>query len=286
MIESNKIEIRLMTDEDVGAALRLKEIAGWNQTQVDWLRLLKLEPHGCFVALIDGKIVATTTTITYAKALAWIGMVLVDPKYRRRGIATQIVRAALERLHDKESATVKLDATPQGLAVYEALGFETELVIERWMGAANQALESDCLAMAATDFSEVCELDRRAFGADRSTLLKALIEEASVAPLVSRATDGSLQGYVLARHGTNASYIGPLVATNNAVASALLDGALNQMSGRQIYVDVNTTFEGGTRALSQRDFVKQRDLIRMSLGKKSEAGTSALVFAIAGPEIG
>jgi hypothetical protein len=28
--------------------MRLKESAGWNQTEADWLRLLSLERRGCF----------------------------------------------------------------------------------------------------------------------------------------------------------------------------------------------------------------------------------------------
>jgi hypothetical protein len=38
-------------------------------------------------------------------------------------------------------------------------------------------------------------------------------------------------------------------------------------------------------ALVERGFAKQRDLTRMSLGRKT-TGASDLVFAIAGPELG
>src|SRR6185295_9602070 len=112
------IEIRLLFEADIRAAMRLKEAAGWNQTEEDWRRLLALEPNGCFAAVKDGRLVGTTTTTTYSSDLGWIGMVLVDPHERRQGIATTLMNFALDYLNLKQ-ATVKLDATAQGKPVYE-----------------------------------------------------------------------------------------------------------------------------------------------------------------------
>src|ERR1043165_10290372 len=95
------IEIRLLFESDVPAAMRLKEAAGWNQTEDDWRRLLVLEPNGCFGVIKDGALVGTTTTTTYGNDLAWIGMVLVDPQQRRQGIAMQLMNVALDYLEEK-----------------------------------------------------------------------------------------------------------------------------------------------------------------------------------------
>ena len=92
--------------------MRLKDAAGWNQTEKDWQRLLALDSNGCFAAVKDGRLVGTTTTTRYGSDLAWIGMVLVDAQERRQGIATQLMNVAMDYLKDKV-ATVKLDATPQ-----------------------------------------------------------------------------------------------------------------------------------------------------------------------------
>ena len=79
MQEIERVEIRLLFESDIPAAMTLKEAAGWNQTEEDWRRLLSLEPSGCFAAIKDERLIGTTTTTTYANELAWIGMVLVDP---------------------------------------------------------------------------------------------------------------------------------------------------------------------------------------------------------------
>jgi GNAT superfamily N-acetyltransferase len=275
------IEIRLLFESDIPAAMRLKEAAGWNQTEKDWQRLLALEPNGCFAAVKDGRVVGTTTTTTYGNELAWIGMVLVDPHERRQGIATQLMNVAIDYLKDKV-ATVKLDATALGQPLYESLGFQFESVFERWSGISNvnNAEPSNVDAV-----SDLLALDRIAFAADRSKLLVKLIDDACVQPVLLRAADGTLNGYALARSGTNADYIGPVVAKDPQHVESLLDQVLSELSGRRVYIDFNTECGASTSVLSARDFVKERDLIRMSAGARSEK-TLPSVIAIAGPETG
>ena len=285
-MKAEELEIRLLEESDVAEAMRLKAAAGWNQTEEDWLRLLRLYPGGCFAATAGTRLVGTTTTTVYGRELAWVGMVLVDPEFRRRGIATALVRAALEGLGAAAVATVKLDATPEGAPVYEALGFEAELRVERWVGVARAKTSPSPAAEGAPDPSHIYEIDRRAFGADRSELLRALWEESCVTPSVSMGADGRLRGYAVARRGAIADYVGPLVAEGAETAAALLDDALKRLDAGRVFVDLNTTYAGGARVLEARGFVKQRELIRMRRGVGSGAGTSDTVFAIAGPEVG
>ena len=256
--------------------MRLKEAAGWNQTEEDWRRLLSLEPNGCFAAVKAGRLVATTTTTTYANDLAWIGMVLVDPNERRQGIATKLMKVAMEYLNGKV-ATVKLDATALGQPVYEKFGFQVESVLERWSGTAPTRNAETPKALDRDALRELLALDRIAFNADRSRLIQALIRDACVPPVF-------LNGYALARRGTNAAYVGPVVANAPQAVEPLLDQVLSQLPGRRVYIDFNTDC-AGANVLSDRGFVKERDLIRMSAGARSEK-TSPLVFAIAGPETG
>lgn len=278
----DQIEIRLLFESDIPAAMRLKEAAGWNQTETDWLRLLKLEPNGCFAAVEDDQLVGTTTTTTYQGDLAWVGMVLVDPQHRRRGIATRLMETALLYLKEKV-AVIKLDATADGRPVYERFGFKTESLVERWRGnVKTQPVERE---EAAIDREALLALDHLAFGADRSELIKLLIDDSEFAPSLVRNERGSLTGYALARAGTNAAYIGPVVTTETAQLERLLDRILVQFNGSSVYIDFSNECPVSSTVLAERGFVKERNLIRMSLGSRS-VKTSPLVIAIAGPEIG
>lgn len=283
------IEIRLLAERDLAAAMRLKEAAGWNQTEEDWRRLLRLGPRCCFAATDGERLVATTTATAYGRELAWVGMVLVDPEYRRRGIATALVGAALDSLEAEGVGAVKLDATPEGAPVYESLGFEAELVIERWAGAARGHASGHATGDGAAPphlVERVFEFDRRAFGADRGGLLRALWEGACVEPSLRVGDGGLLRGYALARRGSRAAYVGPVVAEDAGAAALLMDEVLGRLGDGPVYVDLNSSFEGGARELAARGFIKQRALVRMRRGDRTAAGTSGSVFAIAGPEVG
>jgi GNAT superfamily N-acetyltransferase len=114
--------LRVMTPDDIPAGMRLKEISGWNQTRGDWERFLTASPQGCFVADISEGVRGTATTISYEGRFAWIGMVLVDPEWRGKGIGTKLLRKAIEHLDGCGLLSIKLDATPQGKPLYEKLG--------------------------------------------------------------------------------------------------------------------------------------------------------------------
>src|SRR5215212_3523502 len=262
MTEAFDLEIRLLGEADLPAAMSLKESAGWNQTEADWLRLLRLEPRGCFAATAGGRLVGTVTTTAYGRELAWVGMVLVDPSYRRRGIASRLMGAALSYLEGERVETVKLDATPDGRHVYEKLGFKDELTIERWHRRAADAAAgarperadgAGGSAIEAARPAEIHELDRVAFGADRARLVELLVAE-SVVTFVRKRSDGGAAGYALARAGAVADYVGPVVASDSETAALLLDEVLARLASRPVYVDVNTRFESAARALDRRGF--------------------------------
>lgn len=282
LLGMKQIEIRLLFESDIPAAMKLKEAAGWNQTEADWRRLIELEPNGCFAAIENDRLVGTTTTTTYHEDLAWIGMVLVDPLHRRRAIATRLMETALAYL-DKKVAVIKLDATAEGKPVYEKFGFKAESLVERWRGTVeSQSIERE---VAVVNREELLALDRSAFGADRSQLINCLIDDSRTAPVLLRNESGSLTGYALARAGTQAAYIGPVVTTDTAQVENLLDRVLVQLSGSSVYIDFSNECGVSSSVLAARGFVKERDLIRMSCGSRSMT-TSPLVIAIAGPEIG
>jgi GNAT superfamily N-acetyltransferase len=285
MQEIERLEIRLLFDSDIASAMRLKDTAGWNQTEADWSRLLLLEPKGCFGAVKHGRLVGTITTTTYDGDLAWIGMVLVEPASRRQGIASRLMKTALSYLNGKVQC-VKLDATPEGKPVYEKFGFQVESLIERWSRPAKPKLLVPRKQKVSGDFNlSLYELDVLAFGANRSALIRTLIENSPVPPIINSNSNGSVRGYALVRRGTKADYIGPVVSTDSGQIESLIDQALDTLNGIHVIIDWNTECPVSPAVLTDRGFVKERDLVRMTAGAPSKK-TSPLVVAIAGPEIG
>jgi GNAT superfamily N-acetyltransferase len=263
------------------AMLRLCALAGWNQTRPDIARMLTLEPDGCFAACVGDQVVGTTTTVTYGTALAWVGMVLVDPDFRRRGIATTLMEIALHYLDGRGVRTIKLDATPAGRFVYERLGFQTECVLERWAGPSSAGSSAGLSMHAWDDFAGA---DRLAFGADRGPLLRSIIADAGP-PLVVTRVDGQIAGYALTRPGARAGYIGPVVADGVRTVECLMAGAAARLAG-PVFIDIDPAFPGAAELIHGLGFVRQRELLRMRLGPAVTWGGPLRVFAIAGPAVG
>ena len=50
------VEINLLREADLSAALQLEEREEWNQTEDDWKRILRLNPNGCFAPFCFGEL--------------------------------------------------------------------------------------------------------------------------------------------------------------------------------------------------------------------------------------
>jgi ribosomal protein S18 acetylase RimI-like enzyme len=91
------------------------------------LRLCGKEPVKLLVAEANGKIVGTTIINNRANS-GYISSVMVDPDYRRRGIATKLMTTALNyiRKRKKMRAVLHVDSTnAPAKSVYIKLGFKT-----------------------------------------------------------------------------------------------------------------------------------------------------------------
>src|ERR1700755_2441163 len=98
--------IRALTPGDIPSAMALSTAAGWNQTSEDWHRILRLSPRGCRCICAAGEVIATTTLLAYGTELAWIGMVLTRPEYRRKGLARRLIEDAIASAERDSIATL------------------------------------------------------------------------------------------------------------------------------------------------------------------------------------
>ena len=284
------MRLRVMTSADIPAGMRLKELAGWNQTAADWRRFLARSPEGCFVAEVGTRVCGTVTTIAFEDRFAWIGMVLVDPEYRGRGFGTALLERAIHYLDELDLSAVKLDATPQGKPLYEKLGFRSEYEIGRWTRRqppdASKPPRTGVWDPALPALLEsICEVDRQVFGADRRGLLKSLHEDAPELT-VGILKAGALAGYALGRRGSFADHLGPWMASDPDTARQLLEAFLAVSSRETQIADCLNAHAAAADLLKSFGFSYSRPLIRMFRGSNDYPGRPELLCAILGPEFG
>jgi predicted GNAT family acetyltransferase len=269
--------------------MELSTAANWNQTPEDWCRIMQLFAEGCRCIEDAGKIVATTTLLPYGTRLAWIGMVLTRPEYRRQGLAKRLMEDAILAAERRGIHTLKLDATDEGRPLYENLGFVVEKTVERWgresRGSARPKTGADhtdiarqhsCFVPYISD--ELFALDAKAFGVPRKGLLDVLSN--------SGKRNATRDSYVLSRPGRTTRYLGPCVASSHAEARLLIAAHLEGSSKScSWYWDLLPANPEAARCAESFGFTRRRVLWRMRRGEVME-NNDAMVYAIAGFELG
>ena len=282
------VSFRLFKREDIPFGMELKRIAGWNQLPADWERFLTLEPKGCFVAELGDnskESVGTVTTTTYELRFGWVGMVLVPPGQRRKGIGTALLMRAIEYLEQKGVESVRLDATPMGKQLYDSIDFHDEYHLERVQGCGQAMTFENVGPMRAEDISEVSVYDAPRFGAPRRLMLEQLYCQAPDLCFVARNQAG-LSGYLMARPGEDAWQIGPWTADDPETGEQLLRTGLNALGERPVFMDILSGHPTTPETLKKYGFTSQRPFIRMYRGKLSHPGRPESMFAICGVETG
>lgn len=279
--------VRTLMPTDISSAMELSVAANWNQTPEDWSRIMQLAPEGCRCIEEDGKIVATATLLPFGTRLAWIGMVLTRPEYRRQGLAKRLLEDVIGIAERRGIQTLKLDATDEGRPLYENLGFVVEKTVERWgrdKGKLLPAKATDDRGVAPSN--EIFSLDAEAFGASRKRLLEVLLGSGN-----SRVAS---TGYIISRPGRTARYLGPCVTSSEADARRLIASHLEDSTttdGEEAtascrwYWDLLPTNAKAVRCAESLGFTRRRILWRMRRGQMME-NNDAMVYAIAGFELG
>ena len=284
------IETRLMQESDLAAGDRLVRFAGWNQVENDWRIWLKLPRARVWVTETNGRVVASAAAIPYQRRFGWLGMVLVDPDFRRRGLAGELVRQALNHLEQEGCRCQKLDATAEGHGLYEKFGFRPEYEVRRWRRSAREldsgAARPDVVSLEPTLLGSLEDLDRPAFGASRQELLRSLLAAGKGICLQPRPGVKGVQGYALVRPGRAAAQLGPLVASSPRAAKKLMETLVRRCGGADMIADAATVSPAAEELLGRMGFSPVRRLIRMFRGPNQFRGRTEDVYCLAGFEWG
>lgn len=282
------MRFRKMEFTDIPAGVQLCRSAGWNQLPRDWEFFLTRDPEGSVVCEDDqGAVIGTVTTIRYDGRFAWIGMVLVDPLHRRKGIGRRLLEEAGLLLTNERC--VKLDATPAGREVYTKLGYKDEYNLNRMVAHKidHRQLNSRhaVIPFTTNDLARIKAFDKKVFGADRVPLLSWLL--AGSPTLAFKVEEGNnVSGYCFGRQGVEYTHIGPVVADSLMVAQSLVSAALKLCKNKSVIMDVPDHDEVWRRWLASVGFTLLRPFVRMYAGDNRYPGIPANQYAILGPEFG
>lgn len=125
--------IRMFEAADRAAVIALWKLvlpsdAAWNEPGEVIGRKMQVQPELFFVAASEGDVVGTVIA-GFDGVRGWIHKLAVHPNWRRRGLASNLMRRAEQGLRDIGCPKLNLQVRASNLEVlkfYQALGYEIE----------------------------------------------------------------------------------------------------------------------------------------------------------------
>jgi GNAT superfamily N-acetyltransferase len=231
-----------MHASDLVALNRLVQQVSWPHRPQDCAQMFEL---GAGIAAIDatGVMAGIGMRWSFGRDAGTIGMILVAPEKQGRGVGRSLMTALIA---GSGSRALMLNATSEGLRLYEKLGFVATGLVRQ-----HQARPGGRLALppaptvalrraVPTDRAALCAIDAAAFGADRSVLVERLLASGK-AWVVDRTIRPT--GFAILRAFGRGMIIGPVVAPSEDEAIALVAVAAKAAPHGILRVDVPTYAE-------------------------------------------
>lgn len=269
--------LRDMTADDLDAVSALSRAVRWPHRLEDLALMLQMGEGA--VAEDSTGLVGTAMCWRYGEDIGTLGMVIVREDRRRQGLGRALTQEMMRRLGPR---TVQLNATEEGLSLYEALGFAPIGRIRQHQGSAFTApmprlrKGERVRPMALSDGAVVAALDRAASGMVRTALLDALREQAQ-GVILDRA--GEASGFALFRRFGHGYVVGPVVAPDREGARTLITHWLGSQAGKFIRLDV-TADSGLSDWLTELGLEPVGEVVTMVRGRPPTRSDEAVTFAI------
>jgi predicted GNAT family N-acyltransferase len=283
------VELRRLNLQDIEQALQLSKAENWNQTEKEWELLIGNRQNICVAATLGDKLIGTATAINYENKVGWIGMVVVDKEYRGQKISNMLLSGIIE--NSKNIISLKLDATPAGLPVYQKFGFTQEYLVYRFISMSvfkNEVHFEPGISVERAipeNLEEITEYDKQIFGAERKQLIEFLIRNFPEKSWILRL-NGQINGIALGRIGSRFHQVGPVFASSPDFAKKLILKSLEDIESQPVIVDIPAHKPELTEWINTLGFTKQRHFVRMYRNENTFAGLTENQFLICGPEFG
>jgi len=278
--------IRTLTEADLEFAYKLNMAERWNDRKEDLLRMYNYQPEGCFIAEVKKEPVGHVFTVSYGK-LAWLGLLIVEAEYRRKGIATQLMNKAIDYLLQHGAQTIKLEAATQVSELYRKLGFIDEygsLRLSKTIKKPTRQKRDSTTAITKENINKIAAFDKKYFGADRTKILVSLFKE-NPQLCFANYDKATVEGYLMCRKAENGYSLGPFVCNPESTRTAknLLQACMNSLENTTLYVGVPETNKNAVDLLTAHGFTQYSRSIRMRRGPELTNEEVRGVFAIGGP---
>ena len=229
----DRLSIRRMTKDEVEFAIDLAAEEGWNPGIHDGRCFYATDPNGFFVGELDGEFVGSISAVAYNDSFGFIGLYIVKPEFRGKGIGTRLWEAGMAYLTD---LNIGLDGVVAQQPYYKRHGFRTAYHNLRYEGVGGGIMSEGVVEISEVPYKEMLVYDAGIFPAARPQFLKCWIEQPEGIALAV-IEDRRLAGYGVIRKCRTGYKIGPLFADTEHIAENLFAALKSHVPGEAIFLD-------------------------------------------------
>jgi GNAT superfamily N-acetyltransferase len=277
------LKIRRMRPGDITFGIRLSDQENWGITACDLKRVLTLNPKGCFVAQYGNRRVGLTTTTVYGRRVAWIGNVIVDRAFRGRRIGHGLVEHSLAFLLKSRIQRIALYCFSEHLRFYQSMGFVKDTAFLRLQRKAQPAdrVPSPSTAEHGLTLKQLLMADRKAFGADRSKLIRNVLTTGA-GRYLGTSEGAQRTTYLMIRQYSDLCEFGPWVCLdpNRTEPQKMLRNALALISKVPVEVSCLQKNRSPLALLERESFRVVRNGFRMLFEERADLGDDRAQYAL------
>jgi hypothetical protein len=181
-----------------------------------------------------------------------MGLFIMRADLRRQGLGRVLWHERLNRLRARlrPDAPIGMDGVFEMVPFYEAGGFNYLYRDLRFEGAAYGALDPAAIPLHQIPWPELAAYDVQVSGLSREGFMRAWLGQEGGHGLALRE-DGAIAGYGFLRPCRVGFKLGPLYASDPAIARRLLLSLLSAAQGSQVQIDVPEPNLAAMRLMNQ-----------------------------------
>ena len=224
------------TREELDVLLGWAADEGWNPGLHDAGCFYTADPGGFLLGRLEGEAVAGISVVKYGSDFAFLGLYIVRPGFRGRGLGRRLWQAGMATVAGRN---VGLDGVVAQQHNYRKSGYSLAWrnIRQEGSGGGSAPIDARAVPLAGVPLTAVLAYDQAFFPDERVDFLRCWIQQPGGTAL-GWIEDGTLQGYGVLRPCRSGFKVGPLFADSTAVADGLFN-ALKSAAGRdaKIYLD-------------------------------------------------
>lgn len=217
---------------------------------------------------------------------AMLGMMVTTPRLQARGTGGRLLRRVLKDLRGRD---LRLSATREGYALYEAAGFIPVELVYQHQGKARAIHPPEALPgltvrpMVPGDLAAMQALDLHAYGAARNAILDAAFR---VSEVIVAERGGEIEGYAMMRPFGKGRVIGPLIAEQDTVAMQLAAHFIMAHEGAFLRLDTSVDSKRFGAFLSAAGLGVFDTVTDMRFGALRRASSGPMTYGLAMQSLG